>query len=79
MHLYELMAVSINIYYCKSVRRNPELVVRQSPVSKNVNTEAEEATVLEAVIRQPVKTQHTGEDLVHAVVNCRVRELATAL
>jgi hypothetical protein len=29
-----------------------ELVVRQSPVSKDVSTEAEEATVLEAVARR---------------------------
>jgi hypothetical protein len=29
--------------------------VRQSQVSKDVNTEAEEATSLEAVTRQPVK------------------------
>jgi hypothetical protein len=35
-----------------------ELLVRQSPTSKNVNTEAEDATVLEAVtMQQPVKTQ----------------------
>jgi hypothetical protein len=35
-----------------------ELVVRQSPASKDVNTEAEEATVLEAVTRrQTVKIQ----------------------
>jgi hypothetical protein len=34
--------------------------VRQSPVSKGVNTEAEEATALEAVTRrQPVKMQQT--------------------
>jgi hypothetical protein len=50
--------------------------VRQSPTSKDVNTEAEEDTALEAVTRrQPVKIQHT-EDLVRAVVNC---ELAIAL
>jgi hypothetical protein len=37
-----------------------ELVVRQSPASKNVNTEAEKATALEDVTRQqPVKTQQT--------------------
>jgi hypothetical protein len=37
-----------------------ELVVRQSPASKDVNTEAEEATVLEAITRrQPVKIQQT--------------------
>jgi hypothetical protein len=34
--------------------------VRQSPVSKDVNTEAEEATALQAVTRhQPVKIQQT--------------------
>jgi hypothetical protein len=34
--------------------------VRQSPVSKDVNTEAEEATVLEAVTRrQPAKMRQT--------------------
>jgi hypothetical protein len=37
-----------------------QLVGRESPASKGVNTEAEEATALEAVARrQPVKTQHT--------------------
>jgi hypothetical protein len=34
--------------------------VRQPPASKNVNTEAEEATTLDAVTRrQPVKIQQT--------------------
>jgi hypothetical protein len=34
--------------------------VRQSPDSKDVNTEAEESTAFEAVTRrQPVKTQQT--------------------
>jgi hypothetical protein len=46
--------------------------VGQSPAGKNVNTEAEEATALEAVTRrQPVKIQQT-EKTVGAVVNCRV-------
>jgi hypothetical protein len=37
-----------------------QFVVRQSPVSKGVNTEAEEATVFEAVTRQRlVKIQQT--------------------
>jgi hypothetical protein len=36
-----------------------ELIVRKSPGSKNVNTEAEESTTLEAVTRQPMKTQQT--------------------
>jgi hypothetical protein len=36
--------------------------VRQSPASKDVNTEAEEATALEAVTRrQPVKMEQTGD------------------
>jgi hypothetical protein len=36
--------------------------VKESPGSKDVNTEAEEATALEAVAkRQPVKTQQTEE------------------
>jgi hypothetical protein len=43
----------------KPLRSKVELVVRQSPASKDVNMEAEEATSLEADIRQPVKTQQT--------------------
>jgi hypothetical protein len=38
---------------------NAELVVRQLPASKDMNMEAEEATVLEAIIRQPTNTQQT--------------------
>jgi hypothetical protein len=41
----------------KSVCSNAELVGRESSASKDVNMEAEEAAALEAVIRQPVKTQ----------------------
>jgi predicted negative regulator of RcsB-dependent stress response len=53
--------------------------VRQSPASQDANMEAEEGTALEAVTRlQPVKIQQT-EDFVHAVVNCRLSELALAL
>jgi hypothetical protein len=53
-------------------------VVRYSPSSKDVNTEDEEATALEAVTRrQPVKIQQ-AEKTVRAVVNCRVCELAIA-
>jgi hypothetical protein len=38
------------------------LVVRESPASKGVNTEAEESTALETITRQrPVKTQQTGK------------------
>jgi hypothetical protein len=44
---------------CKSLRSNAELVVKQSMASKDVNTEVEEATSLEAVTRQPMKTQQT--------------------
>jgi hypothetical protein len=46
--------------YVRALRRQlqQELVVRQSPASKDVNTEAVEATALEAVTRrQHVKTQ----------------------
>jgi hypothetical protein len=54
-------------------------VVRQSPANKDVNTEAEEPTILEAVTRrQPVKIQQT-EELIRAVVNCRACELAITL
>jgi hypothetical protein len=42
-----------------SLRTNAELVARQSPASKDVNTEAEEAAVLETDTRQLVKTQQT--------------------
>jgi hypothetical protein len=44
----------------KQDRSRIELVGRQSPASKNVNTEGEEATALEAVTRrQPVKIEQT--------------------
>jgi hypothetical protein len=49
--------------YERVLRRQLEeydLVVRESPASKDVNTEAKEATALEAVTsRQPVKIQQT--------------------
>jgi hypothetical protein len=44
---------------CESLRSNVELLVRHSPANMDVNTEAEEATALEAVTRQPMKTQKT--------------------
>jgi hypothetical protein len=54
----------------KKVTSNTELVVIESPASKDVNTEADEAMALEAVTwRQPVRT-HQPEDFVHVVVNC---------
>jgi hypothetical protein len=49
-------------YYCKSLHSNTKLVVRPSPASKDVTTGTEEATALEAVTRQPVKTQHTDKN-----------------
>jgi hypothetical protein len=53
--------------------------VTQSPGSKGVNTDAEEATELEAVTRrQPVNIRWT-EKAVRVVVNCRVCESAIAL
>jgi hypothetical protein len=44
----------------KQDKSGVQLVVSQSPASKDVNTEAEEATALVAVTRrQPVKIQQT--------------------
>jgi hypothetical protein len=44
----------------KQDKSGVELVLKQSPARKDVNTEAEEATALEAVIRlQPMKIQQT--------------------
>jgi hypothetical protein len=61
------------------VLRQQELVVRQSPASKDMNMKAEEATALEAITRwQPVKTQKT-EKTSYCLVNCRVCELVTVL
>jgi hypothetical protein len=55
--------VTLTLTYEKVLRRQLEeweLAVRQSSAGKDVNTEAEEATELEAVIRrQPVKIQQT--------------------
>jgi hypothetical protein len=41
----------------KPLHTKTELVVRQSPASKDLNTEAEEVTALEAVTRKQAKTQ----------------------
>jgi hypothetical protein len=55
-----------------------EWVVRQSPASKDINTEAEEVMALEAITRwQPVKIQQAEKTLVCAVMNWKVCELAT--
>jgi hypothetical protein len=44
-----------------------------------LNTEAEESTLLGTVTRQqPVKTEKL-EDLVYAILNCKLRKLATEL
>jgi hypothetical protein len=40
-----------------SLRSSAEIVVRQSPASEDVNTEAEVSTALEAITRQSMKTQ----------------------
>jgi hypothetical protein len=53
--------------------------VRRLPDSRDVNTEAEEATALETVTRQPEKTQQSEKTLSAAVVNCRVCGSAIAL
>jgi hypothetical protein len=48
----------------KLVNWSNERAVRQSPAGKDVNTEAEEATALEAVTRrQPMKIQRTEREL----------------
>jgi hypothetical protein len=54
--------------------------VRQSPASKDVNTEAEEATAF-GNRYQATTGEDTAdwEDLVRAVVNCRVCEIAITL
>jgi hypothetical protein len=63
---------------CKSLHNNAALNVRQSPASKNENTEVERPTALEAVTRrQPGKIQQTEK--VRTVVTCRVCESAVAL
>jgi hypothetical protein len=55
------LSLTLTFSYERVLRRQleeQELVVRQSPTSKDVNTEAEYATALKAVTRrQPVKTQ----------------------
>jgi hypothetical protein len=56
-----------------------ELVVRESTSSKEVNTEVEGPTVLEAVTRQRLAKTQQIEKTVLAVVNCRVCELAATL
>jgi hypothetical protein len=46
--------------YSVAVNQKSRRFVRQPPASKGANTEAEEATALEAVTRRrPVKTQQT--------------------
>jgi hypothetical protein len=55
-----------------------ELVVRQSPASKNVSTEADDIVGIHHQATTGEDTAH-WEDLVGAVVNGRVCELATAL
>jgi hypothetical protein len=44
-------------HYSKPLRSDAVLVVRQSPAAKDLNAEAEEATSLEVVIRQQMKSQ----------------------
>jgi hypothetical protein len=63
---------------CKQDSSSNELVVGQSPVSKNVSTEAEDIVEIH---HQATAGENTAdwEDLVRALVNCRVCELAAAL
>jgi hypothetical protein len=55
-----------------------ELLVRQLPASKNERMEAEDIVGIrhQATTGEDIADR---EDLVHAVVNCRVCELATVL
>jgi hypothetical protein len=46
--------------------------VRQSPASRDVNTEVEGSTALEAITRQRLLKTADLEGLVRPVVNCRV-------
>jgi hypothetical protein len=55
-----------------------ELVVRQSPAGKNVSTEGEDIVWIRYRATIGEETADRG-DLVRAVVNCRVCELAIAL
>jgi hypothetical protein len=57
----------------KQYKYRIQLFEWETPAIKDVNTESEEATVLEAVTRQRLK------DLVRDVMNCRVCQLAIAL
>jgi hypothetical protein len=59
-------------------RLSEQLVVRKSPASKAVNTEADGSTSLETVTRQPVKTTD-WEDIARAVVYYSVCESAIVL
>jgi hypothetical protein len=47
--------------------------MRQSAADKDLNTEAEESTLLGAVTRRQVKANL--EDVAHAIVDCKVRKL----
>jgi hypothetical protein len=55
-----------------------ELVVGQSPAGKDVSTEAEN---IDGIRHQATTNEGKAdwEDLMHAIVNCRVCELAIAL
>jgi hypothetical protein len=65
-------------FFSLGVSWSNEWVVRQSPTGKNVSTEAEDPV---GVCHQATTVEDTAyrEDLVHAVVNCRVCELPIAL
>jgi hypothetical protein len=60
------------------VKRRLSGVVGYSPDRNEVNAEADESPLLEAVTRERLKTQQT-EDLAYAAVICKVWRLAMAL
>jgi hypothetical protein len=56
-----------------------ELAARQFPAGKDLNTEAEESTLLGTITEQQLEKTITDGELACAVVRSRVRELARAL
>jgi hypothetical protein len=70
-----VFSVRFMLRYYKQDNWSNELVVEQSPTGKNVRTEAEDVVR----IRHQATAGEDIADLVRAIVNCRVCELAIAL
>jgi hypothetical protein len=57
----------------------PWVGMRHSAASKDMNMEADKATMVEAITkREPVKTTD-WDDLAHVIMNCKMHKLETAL